>query len=160
MRRLDCVDLDRYSDGAFKPARPVGWVEEARASRRLLPWCKSQAEYQARPCCLVQRKWLRLALNTLAEHLTSLPDDAAVIFGFDGSVLSICCEGEFIVLAGQGPPWTIRFKVAAGALRLLPKRLMEERVGLSIWQSHLSLGRWLYEGSPEGFSTTDPSRIQ
>lgn len=153
-------NLDRHADGHFKPARPVGWVEEARANRKLLPWYKSRAEYEARPCCLVERKWLRLALNTLADHVTSLPDDAAVVFGFDGSVLSICCDEKLIALAGQGPPWTIRFKVAARALRRLPKRLGEERVGLSIWQSHLSLGRWLYEGSPEGFSTSDPSRIQ
>lgn len=103
---------------------------------------------------------MRLALNSLAKHVTSLPNDAAVVFGFDGSVLSICCEGKLIVLAGQGPPWTIRFKVAASALRRLPKRLREERVGLSIWQSHLRLGSWLYQGSPDGFSTSDPSRIQ
>ena len=153
-------NLDQNSGGPFKPARPVGWVEEARANRQLLPWYKSRAEYEARPSCLVERKWLRLALNTLAEHVTSLPDNAAVIFGFDGSVLSIDCKGKLIVLAGQGPPWTIRFKVAASALRCLPRRLREERVELSIWQSYLRLGSWLYEGAPEGFCTTDPSRIQ
>lgn len=61
-------NLDRYSDGAFKPARPVEWVEEARSNRKLLPWYRSLAAYEARPCCLVDRKWLRLALNTLAKH--------------------------------------------------------------------------------------------
>ena len=153
-------NLDQHSDGLFKPAHPVIWVEKARANRKLLPWYKSLAQYDARPCCFVERKWLRLALNTLAEHITSLPNNAAVIFSFDGSVLSIECEGKLIVLSGQGPPWTIRFKVAASALRRLPKRLREERVGLSIWQSCLSLGSWLYEGAPEGFCRTDPSRIQ
>jgi len=153
-------NLDQHSDRRFKPARPVGWVEEARANRKLLPWYKSRAEYEVRPSCLVERKWLRLALKTLAEQLTLLADDVDVVFGFDGSVLSIRCDGKVIALAGEGSPWTVRFKVAAGTLRRLPKRLMGGRVGLSIWQSHLSLGSWLYAGSPEGFSTTDPSRIQ
>ena len=152
-------NLDKHAHGGFKPARHVGWIEEGRENRKLLPWYKSVAEYEARPCCTVERKWLRMALNTLALHVDSLYDDDAVVFGFDGSVLSIRSEGKLIVLAGQGPPWTIRFKVAASALRRLPKRLREERVALSIWQSHLSLGSWLYEGSPEGFSTSDPSRI-
>jgi hypothetical protein len=123
-------------------------VEEGRANRKLLPGYKSRARGAG---ILVERKWLRLALNTLAKHMTSLPDDAAVSFGFDGSVLSTCCDGKLIALAGLGPPWAIRFKVAASALRRLPKRLREERVGLSIWQSRLRLGSWIYEGNPDGF---------
>jgi len=113
-------NLDKHAHGGFKPARHVGWIEEGRENRKLLPWYKSLAEYEAGPCCTVERKWLRLALNTLALHANSLSDDDAVVFGFDGSVLSIRSEGKLIVLAGQGPPWTIRFKVAASALRHLP----------------------------------------
>jgi len=138
----------------------VGWVEEARANRQLLPWYKSRAEYEARPSCLVERKWLRLALNTLAEHVTSLPDNAAVIFGFDGSVLSIRSDAKVIALAGEGLPWTVRFEVAASAFRRLPKRLTGGHVGLSIWESRLTLGSWVYAGTLDGFSTTDPSKIQ
>ena len=126
----------------------MGWVAEGRANRKLLPGYKSRARGAG---ILVERKWLRLALNTLAKHMTSLPDDAAVFFGFDGSVLSTCCDGKLIALAGLGPPWAIRFKVAASALRRLPKRLRQERVGLSIWQSRLRLGSWIYEGNPDGF---------
>jgi len=138
----------------------VGWVEEARANRQLLPWYKSRAEYEVRPSCLVERKWLRLALKTLAEQLTLLADDVDVVFSFDGSVLSIRCDGKVIALAGEGSPWTVRFKVAAGTPRRLPKRLMGGRVGLSICESRLRPGSWVYEGALDGFCTTDPSKIQ
>jgi hypothetical protein len=109
---------------------------------------------------MVKRDWLRLALKTLAEHVVYLPDEADVVFSFDGSVLSIRCDGRVIALAGEGPPWAVRFKVAASVLRRLPKRLMQENVGVSVWESRLSLGHWTYAGTLEGFNTTDPSRIQ
>ena len=150
--------LDQFSE--FKAIQHVGWVVEGRANRRFLPWVRAQAEYDARPSCVVERKWLRLALKTLAEDLASVADEADVVFVFDGSVLSIRCDGKVIALAGEGSPWTVRFKVAAGALRRLPRRLTREHVGLSIWESRLTLGSWVYEGTLEGFSTTDPSKIQ
>ena len=153
-------NLDQHSDRVFTPARYVGWVEEGRTNRKLLPGIMSLAEYNARPQCIVKRDWLRLALKTLAKHVASLPGDADVVFSFDGSVLSIRCAGRVIALAGEGPPWAVRFKVVAGVLRRLPKRLMQENVGVPVWESRLSLGHWTYAGTLEGFSTTDPSRIQ
>ena len=150
--------LDQYSE--FQAIQHVGWVEEGRANRKLLPWVRELAEYNARPSCVVERKWLRLALKKLAEHLTLLADDVDVVFGFDGSVLSIRCDGKVIALGGEGPPWTVRFRVAANALRRLPKRLMRDHVGLSIWESRLTLGSWVYDGTLEGFSRTDQTRIQ
>jgi hypothetical protein len=150
--------LDQYS--GFKESRHVGRVEEGRANRKLLPWVMALAEYNARPSCVVERKWLRLALKTLAEHLALLADDVDVVFGFDGSVLSIRCDGKVIALAGNGSPWTVHFKVQASALRRLPKRLMGAHVGLSLWESRLTIGSWVYYGTLEGFGTTDPSRVQ
>jgi hypothetical protein len=153
--------LDQHSqDRVFKPTRNVRWVEEGRENRKLLPWVMSAAEYDARPHCTVKRDWLRLALKTLGAYLPFLPDDAYVVFSFDGSVLSIRCDGRVIALAGEGPPWAVRFKVAASVLRRLPKRLMRENVGVSVWESRLSLGHWTYPGTIEGFSITDSSRIQ
>jgi len=149
--------LDQYSE--FQAIQHVDWVGEARANRKLLPSVREQAEYNARPSCVVERKWLRLALKTLAEHLPSVADEADVVFGFDGSVLSIRFDGKVIGLGGEGSPWTVRFKVAASALCRLPKRLMRDHVGLSIWESRLTLGSWVYDGTLEGFSATDPSKI-
>ncbi len=152
--------LDQYADHrVFKPARHVGWVEEGRKNQRLLPWVMSMAEYNARPQCVVQRDWLRLALKTLGEYLAALSDNAGIVFSFDGSVLSIRCDKKVIALAGKGSPWAVRFKVEARTLRRLPKRLMCEDIGVSIWESCITLGNWTYTGTLEEFSTTDPSRI-
>ena len=99
-----------------------------------------------------------MALNTLAEHLSTLPDEAKVIFGFDGSVFSIRSDGEVVALAGQGTPWTVSFHVRVGALRHLPRRLMRERIEVSMWESHIDLGNGTYAGTLEGVDTS--SRVQ
>src|SRR6266404_5802413 len=152
--------LDRHTyHRVFKPGRHVGWIEEGRKNQRLLPWVMSKAEYNARPRCIVQRDWLRLALRTLGEYLPALSDDAGIVFSFDGSVLSIRLDKKVIALPGEGSPWTVRFRVEARTLRRLPKRLMRKDTGVSIWESCITLGNWTYAGTLEEFSTTDPSRI-
>jgi hypothetical protein len=120
----------------------------------------SMAQWKARPQCMVRRDWLRLALTTLAEHMASLPDDAHVVFNFDGSVLSIRCDEKVIAFAGEGPPWAVSFRVAVGALRRLPKRLKRDYIGVSIWESSLTLGHWTYPGTLDGFGVADPSKTQ
>jgi hypothetical protein len=154
-------NLDQHADHrVFKPARHVGWVEEGRNSQKLLPWVMSMAEYSARPQCSVQRDWLRLALKTLGEYLAALSDNSSIVFSFDGSVLTIRFDKKVIALPGEGSPWTVRFRVEARTLRRLPKRLMREDIGVSIWESRITLGNWTYEGTLEEFGTTDPSRVQ
>jgi hypothetical protein len=154
-------NLDQHADHrVFKPARHVGWVEEGRTNHRLLPWVMSMAEYNARPQCIVQRDWLRLALKTLGEYLAALSDDAGIVFSFDGSVFSIRVDKKLIALPAEGSPWTVRFKVETRDLRRLPKRLVHEGIGVSIWESRITLGNYTYAGTLEGFGTTDPSRLQ
>lgn len=151
-------NLDQFSE--FRGIRYVPWVEEARKNQRLLAWVMSMAEWNARPQCVVRRDWLRLALNTLARTVESLPEDSNVAFSFDGSVLSVRCDGEVIVLAGEGAPWTVSIRVQAGALRRLPKRLMRKDIGISIWRSSISIGNRTFQGTLDGFSTPDPKKIQ
>jgi len=154
-------NLDHNADDrVFKPARHVAWVEDGRKNQRLLPWVMSRAEYNVRPQCMVQRDWLRLALKTLREYLASFPDDAGIVFSFDGSVFSIRFEKKVIALPGKGSPWAVRFRVEARTLRRLPKRLMHEDIGVSIWESRITLGNCTYAGTLEGFGTTDTSRVQ
>ncbi len=154
-------NLDQqWDDRMFRPARATEWVEEARRYRRLLPWVMSQAEFEARPRCRVRRDWLRLALKTLSEHIASLPDNASIVFAFDGSVFSIQSEKKVIALPAEGLPWLVRFRVEAGRLRRLPKRLMRECIGVSIWESRISLGQYVYEGAFEEYRTRNPSGIQ
>jgi hypothetical protein len=120
-------NLDRHSDhGKFKSARHVGWIEDGRENQKLLPWVKAKAEFDARPRCIVQRDWFRLALKSLGERLSSLPENAEVVFSFDGSVLLIRCNEKVLALPAEGLPWAVRFKVEARTLQRLPKRLTSE----------------------------------
>jgi hypothetical protein len=150
--------LDQHSE--FRKVHNLSWVEEGRNHQGLLPWVKSMADWEARPKLIVRRDWLRLALNRLAELLSALPDEANVTFSFDGSVFSIRSDGELIALAGQGTPWTVSFSVRAGDMRRLPKRLMGESIGISIWESRISIANRTYAGVLEGLGSTDPSRVQ
>jgi hypothetical protein len=81
------------------------------------------------------------------------------VFSFDGSVLSIRVDKKVIALPGEGSPWAVRFKVEARTLRRLPKRFTREHIGVSIWESRLTLGNYLYAGTLEEFGP-GPSRIQ
>jgi len=153
-------NLDRYCNGALKQTCHIDWVEEGRQNRSLLPWVRSMAEYESRPQCTVQRDWFRLALRTLSQQLSSLPDHAPIMFRFDGSLLFIRCGDKVIALPGEGVPWAVRFRVAAGTLRRLPRRLRLETVPVSIWESRISLGLWTFEGTLEQFGTTHPSSVQ
>jgi hypothetical protein len=140
--------LDQYgSERMFQPRRYVAWIEEGRQNQRLVPWVTEMAAYKSRPSCTVRRDWLRLALKTLAEHLSLLPDSAAVVFSFDGSVLSVRIDGKVVALPGEGFPWAVRFNVNAGQLRRLPKRFMREYIGVEIWESRLKIYGWSYEGT-------------
>jgi|SRR6516165_9729434 hypothetical protein len=141
-------NLDQHSNGRrFRPARQVDWIQEGRENRRLLPWVMSQAEYDARPQCIVQRDWLRLALKNLCGQVASLPDNAIVVFGFDGAVFSIRCDTKLIAFPVEGAPWTVCFRVEARTIRQQSKRRhMRERIGISIWKSRIELGPWSYDG--------------
>jgi hypothetical protein len=150
-------NLDQFCE--FREIRHVGWVEEARRNQRLLPWVMSMAEWKARPQCMVKRDWLRLALKTLGDYLDSLPDPASIVFSFDGSVLTIRCDKQVIALPGEGSPWGVRFKVEAGTLRRLPKRLMRQDIGVSIWESRITHSNCSYPGTLEEFGAIDPSRL-
>jgi len=152
-------NLDQHSDHrVFLPARYVGWMEEGRENQKILPWVKAMAEFNSRPQCIVQRDRFRLALRSLGELLSSLPENADLVFSFDGSVLSIRCDKKVLALPGEGLPWAVRFKVEAKTLRRLPKRLTREQIGVSIWESRLTLGNYSYPGILEAFGA-DPSTI-
>jgi hypothetical protein len=154
-------NLDQHSDHRlFNPARPVGWIQEGRENQKFLPWVMSTAEYELRPQCTVQWNWLRLALETLGEHLASLPDDGIVVFSFDGSVFSIRCDKKVIAFPGEGLPWTVCFRVEARTLRRSPRRLMREHIDVSIWESRIRFGSWSYEGAVGPLGGRDFSNLQ
>jgi hypothetical protein len=151
-------NLDQFSE--FRNIHHIDWLEDGRRNKTLLPWVKDLAAWNACPKCIVDRAWLRLALNKLAEHLSDLPDEDNVIFSFDGLVFSVRCDGGLIAVAAKGSPWTVSFNVRVGALRQLPKRLMQERIEVSLWESHISIGSQTYPGTLGGLGLTDSSRVQ
>jgi hypothetical protein len=150
--------LDQHQE--FKKAYHMPWLEDGRENQSLLPWIKSIAEWNARPKLIVRRDWLRLALNRLAEHLSTLTDQSKIIFSFDGSVFSIRCDQELIALAAEGTRWTVSFGVHAGDLRRLPRRLMHEHVSVSIWESRIRVGSQSYPGTVQGFGVIYRSKVQ
>lgn len=135
--RLLSSQLDSY-----KPENVPPWLEEGRQLRLL-----DRALWRARPQCYVARNWARLALNSLVQNLASVEEDNATItFRFDGSILTIYCWGEVIATSAQGEPWTQTHSVTVEKLRKLPKRLMNDRIEFSIWESHLTIDRRRYSG--------------
>lgn len=155
-------NLDQQWDGRiFRPVRAVDWIEEGRQNRRLLPWVMSQAEYESRPQCTVRRDWLRLGLKELRERLAWLPDNVRVTFSFDGIIFRIQCDQKIIAFPAAGKPWAVRFNVEGKSLREQPRRrLMSEDIGISIWNSRISLGPWSCEGEIENPDLARPSQFQ
>ena len=124
----------------------------------LLPWVIQgakrklvEAPYRARPHCVVQRDWARLAIKTLASYLDPLSpeavsDETPVVFFFKDSVLTIRCKSEVIALAGRGEDWPTKYVIRAGQLRQFPKRFKGSEVEISIWNAKLRIGDKLYAG--------------
>jgi hypothetical protein len=135
--------------GVFQPVCPVPWLDVGRHHRHLLPWEANLALYQARPRCVVQRAWLRLALKDLAALLQEADGAAPVAFAFDGSVLRVQCVGRSIALAAEGRLWDIIITIPAESLRRLPQRFSQERIEISYWEESLHIGRCRFGGAKE-----------
>lgn len=139
--------FDQYiNDAELRSACAAGWLDMGRRHFHLLLWEREQALYRARPQCEVQRDWLRLALKSLEEIVSKENDEAKVIFGFDGKVLTIWCAERVVALPADGIVWLSRYAISAGSLRHLPKRIMGENVGISVWEDRLNIGRNSYGG--------------
>jgi hypothetical protein len=129
--------------------KDVSWLIEGRLNKHLLPWEIEMAAYQLRPHCLVQRLWLRLALNNLSDLIAQTNDNETVDFSFDGTVLKIICSEQVLAMSADGNPWRSEYTIPVRALTHLPKCLMQERVGVSYWQERLHIGNHCYEGIQE-----------
>jgi hypothetical protein len=141
--------LDKAADVTFKPRIPVPWLEEGRRHRDTLPWERQRAAYAARPHCSVSREWARIAVKTLAEYLAQVEGDAPVTFRFDGEVLTIRCADKVVALPAKGRAWSHVYSISAGSFWELPKRLMRPEIGVSIWDSALTIGNRCFSGVAE-----------
>ena len=133
------------------------WLRLGRAHRHLLPWEIARAErakeledYAARPCCTVDRRVLRLSLNTLANVLAKTDPAAQVTVDFDGRVLSFRCGGMETLMGASGNAWPCSYHVVAKSLsENLSKRLMRPQVHVGIWQTTLQIDRCRFDVSLE-----------
>ena len=101
----------------------------------------------------------QLGTNRLSVAVGTTIANAGIVFRFDGSVLSIPLNKPVIALLAEGAPWAVCLRVEARTLRRLPRRLMREDIGVSIWESRITLGNHKYQGTIEEFGTIDPSRV-
>ena len=135
-------NLDRVeSPRGFVPAVPAGWLAEGRSRQNLLPWVAKMSTPTSEKShhFLVEREWLRMALNTLADILAHVDDTSLVIFEFDGVIFTIRCAGRAVPVPGRSEAWASRYTMAAGKLRNLPKRLMRDPVSVSVGDGWLQL---------------------
>ena len=137
----------------FVPARAVSWLELGRKNQHLLPWEqerlkreREQELYRARPHCLVARKWMRLALNTMAQHLDEMSGTDLVQIGFKEGLLTVRLGTTSIPLAATGDCWESDYSISVSDLQVLPKRLMNDPVPVGIWESSLEVDRYRYSG--------------
>ncbi len=139
--------VDRNLHYQLSPDCVPHWLLLGHQYQHLLPWERELAEYQARPCCFVERDWAKLALRQLAEALTKSDLLSTVSLTFDGEILRIQCGEDKIAVAAEGKPWTSAFQIAATNISSLPKRLMYDRVEFSVYHGSLNIGRRRYDGA-------------
>lgn len=116
------------------------WLELGKNNEHKLPWFRDTRVYDARPQCSVERSWLRLALQTLAESLREVQDDELVNFSFQNQILLFRCGGQVIPLPGSGKSWTEDIFIKAADLRTLPARLRNYSECIDVWEGYLRIG--------------------
>lgn len=111
-----------------------------------LPWMRERAAYAARPQCVVERSWMRLALNALKAKLNVENNDVDVGISFDGQVLVFSGPGWAVPVPAIGAPWPSRYQIKTENFSRFPSRLMPEQIHISVWEEHLTIGNWRYNG--------------
>lgn len=111
-----------------------------------LPWVRERAAYAARPYCMVERSWMRVALNALKSKLNVENADGDVTIAFDGQVLVFSGPGWVVPVPAEGAPWPNRYQIRTENFSKFPSRLMSEQIHISVWKEHLTIGNWRYAG--------------
>ena len=136
--------LDNHIGKPYELKISPGWLAEGRKHFHLLPWKRSQAEYEARPRCYIRRDWARIALKELAKYLALVLPDERTLLSFDGDVLRVLVGNERMVVQARGEAWPENYSIPAGALTPLPRRLTSDPIELSIVKPRLRIDRCHY----------------
>lgn len=156
------IEVDSFEQGVawiayavnarFVPVKPIPWLEQGRLWRHHLPWERERAARRARPQCVVERDWFRVAAKSLTHMAVGADHMAEAVFTFDGSVLTVRAGGMLLPMPAEGSAWPQDYAVRLADLRLLPKRLMRPRIGVSVWEGKLTLDRLSLELTNVGSS--------
>ena len=136
--------LEQCLGAELQSARHVHWLEIGWENRSHLPWLRDRVAYEARPLCSVERAWARAILRDLRSALLAVPPESDVTFAFDGEVLKICCGDKVIAGAATGKAWPYRYRLKAGRLKNLPRRLLRPEVSFSVWRNDFQIGNVKY----------------
>lgn len=82
--------------------------------------------YAARPRCMVDRSWMRVALNALKEKLNVEHGGDDVGISFDGRILAFSRPGWVVPVPAEGALWPSRYQIQAENFSKFPSRLMSE----------------------------------
>ena len=123
------------------PDSAVPWLVEGSALKHLLPWERERRLHEERPQCHVPRQWMRLAIAELrAMALQAEPDEECEVT-FDGKVLTFTMPSAIVPLVASGEcPWPKDYRVRLADFAALPKRLMQDPVGIHVWEAGLVIG--------------------
>lgn len=124
-----------------KPVGPPAWLVEGRDHKDLLPWVRQLRAYEARPTCLVDADWLRLAARKLRVILESADGSQSATLSFDGTILRIATGSELLAISARGGAWPDPVVVELGSLSWAVGRLRGQTITLSLWEGRLSVGR-------------------
>lgn len=130
-----------YCSDVQLPDSAVPWLAEGDALKHLLPWQREKRLHEERPQCLVPRQWMRLAITELrAMALQASPDEECEVT-FDGKTLVFTMPSAIVPLAASGErPWPKAYRVRLADFAALPKRLMQDPVGIHVWEAGLAIG--------------------
>lgn len=129
--------LDRHR---VKPSSPPTWLVEGKDHKELLPWVRQLRAYEARPMCLVDADWLRLAARKLRAISDSAAGGRSAIVSFDGAILRIATGSEVLAMAASGGAWPEPVVVERRGLSRAAGRLSGRTVSVSLWEGRLSVG--------------------
>ena len=132
------------SKHAFKLFHKAPWVNLGRLNLHKLPWNEQRERYKNRPCCEIERDWLKQAIRSLRDKIENANQGIDVIFGFDGEILTIRLGADLIAIPAKGNSWGECYVLKVNLLENLPKRIMRDPTYVSFWDGKLSIADWGY----------------
>lgn len=121
------------------------WLLEGQHFEDLLPWKKELRAYEENPYASVEHEWFRILVKKLRKIADQATEDDITSFYFDGSLLKVICQAESLTISGQGKAWNEIAYVKTKSLSFLPKKILNQNAGLSIWKGNLHVTNRVFE---------------